>query len=403
MTCLKHNTHLLLIDNKEQLKEEMEIIGADPAGISLMLPKGELLIIKVKDVSQKAAIILKQEMLSKNGEAVLHKDISMLNKEISDLLLFGTIKQFIEVIQKLKLQPFGLKQIANEIETVINKKEKASTTQLIDCKGKSLTIDDKTLIMGILNVTPDSFSDGGKHIIIDDAVTHAIKMVNEGADLIDIGGESTRPGHKQVSEEEELNRVIPIIERLAKEISVPISIDTYKSEVARKAINAGANIINDVWGFKKDKDMATVAAESNVPVILMHNREKSKYNYLIDEIILDLRESISIALKAGISESKIIIDPGIGFAKTYEENLIVMNRLDEIVALGYPVLVGTSRKSMIGNTLDLDINERIEGTIATVCLGVVKGCKIVRVHDVKEIKRACSMMDKMVYPINMRR
>ena len=197
--------------------------------------------------------------------------------------------------------------------------------------------------------------------------------------------------------EEELKRVIPVVERLSKTISVPISVDTYKAQVAKEAINAGAHLINDVWGLKKDKKMAQTLAELGVPVILMHNREESIYHSLIDDIIADLRESITIALKAGIDEKRIIIDPGIGFAKSYEENLHVMNRLDEIVSLGYPVLLGTSRKSIVGNTLNLPANERIEGTIATVCYGITKGCKLVRVHDIKEIKKACKMIDKMIY------
>ncbi len=400
--CLKHNTHLLCINKKEQLEKEMKTIGADLAGINLMLPKGELLVIKVQQVSQKAAIILKQEMLSKNGEAVLHRDVSMLNKEISDILLIGTIKQFTDVIQKLKLQPFGLKGIANEIIDVINSRDEIHNIRLIDCKGKPLIIGEKTLVMGILNITPDSFSDGGKYTNIDDAVEYALKMVNEGADIIDVGGESTRPGHSSLSDSEELRRILPIIEKLAQEISVPISVDTYKAEVAKQAIKAGAHLINDVWGLKRDRNMAGVAAELEAPVILMHNREIDKYISIMDEIISDLRNSIAIALDSGINRSKIIIDPGIGFAKSYEDNLVVMNRLDEIVALGYPVLLGTSRKSLIGNTLNLNVDERVEGTIATVCYGITKGCKIVRVHDVKQIKRACNMMDKMIYPSSTR-
>ncbi|MCK5583810.1 MAG: dihydropteroate synthase, partial [Elusimicrobiales bacterium] len=219
-----------------------------------------------------------------------------------------------------------------------------------------------------------------------------------GADIIDIGGESTRPGHQSVSLNEELKRVIPLIEKLSQKIKVPISIDTYKAEVARKAIEAGAHIINDVWGFKRDHNMAGVAAELNVPVVLMHNRTNTSYKSLMGDIIADLRESVDIALKAGVKPGKIILDPGIGFAKDLQDNLTVMNRLEEIVALGYPVLLGTSRKSMIGSTLDLPVTERVEGTSATVALGISKGCKIIRVHDVKEIKRVCKMMDAMMHP-----
>ncbi|OEG00328.1 dihydropteroate synthase [Vulcanibacillus modesticaldus] len=375
----------------------MNKIGADNAGINVMLPKGEMLLIKVQRVPLEAANILKQELLSKNGEAVLHRGVSNLTEEVSDVLLMATKKQFIEVIKKLKVQPFGLKQIAKEIEDVLKMNERSNQEKVLDCRGIPLSIGEKTLVMGILNVTPDSFSDGGKFNDLEAAINQAKKMVEEGADIIDVGGESTRPGHQAVPLEEELKRVIPIIERLSQEISVPISIDTYKAEVAKRAIEAGAHIINDVWGFKRDPDMANVAAELEVPVILMHNREDRNYQSLMDDIIADLRESIDIAIKAGVKDDNIILDPGIGFAKTYEQNLVVMNRLDEIVALGYPVLLGTSRKSMIGLTLDLPVDQRLEGTAATVSIGIAKGCKIMRVHDVKEIKRVCKMMDAIIY------
>lgn len=267
----------------------------------------------------------------------------------------------------------------------------------IKCRNRTIPLEKKTVIMGILNVTPDSFSDGGQFNNIEKAIEHAKRLVNDGADIIDIGGESTRPGNQPVTLAEELARVIPIITALKKEIDVPISIDTYKAEVAKKAVEAGAELINDVWGFKKDKQIAKVAAELDVPVILMHNREKANYKSLMVEIISDLRESINIALNAGVKKDNIILDPGIGFGKTYSDNLVVMNRLDEIVAIGYPVLLGTSRKSMIGNALDLPTTERIEGTAATVALGIIKGCKIMRVHDVKEIKRVSKMLDAMLH------
>ncbi|WP_245683799.1 dihydropteroate synthase [Vulcanibacillus modesticaldus] len=397
MNDLKYNTHLIKVDSSAKLKEEMNKIGADNAGINVMLPKGEMLLIKVQRVPLEAANILKQELLSKNGEAVLHRGVSNLTEEVSDVLLMATKKQFIEVIKKLKVQPFGLKQIAKEIEDVLKMNERSNQEKVLDCRGIPLSIGEKTLVMGILNVTPDSFSDGGKFNDLEAAINQAKKMVEEGADIIDVGGESTRPGHQAVPLEEELKRVIPIIERLSQEISVPISIDTYKAEVAKRAIEAGAHIINDVWGFKRDPDMANVAAELEVPVILMHNREDRNYQSLMDDIIADLRESIDIAIKAGVKDDNIILDPGIGFAKTYEQNLVVMNRLDEIVALGYPVLLGTSRKSMIGLTLDLPVDQRLEGTAATVSIGIAKGCKIMRVHDVKEIKRVCKMMDAIIY------
>ncbi|AKF93581.1 dihydropteroate synthase [Brevibacillus laterosporus] len=263
----------------------------------------------------------------------------------------------------------------------------------LTCGTYNLPLHERTLIMGILNVTPDSFSDGGRYNQLDDAMRHAERLVKDGADIIDVGGESTRPGSQLVSAEQELERIIPIIERLSRDIDVPISVDTYKARVADEALRAGAHIINDVWGAKKDSEMAAVAARWNVPIILMHNREQMEYQDFFPDYIKDLQESIQLALAAGVSEEMIVLDPGIGFAKTLQQNLEAMRRLDDLVALGYPVLLGTSRKSMIGKVLDLPVDERLEGTIATVALGIEKGCHIMRVHDVKAIKRTAMMMD----------
>ncbi|NKE07881.1 dihydropteroate synthase [Mesobacillus selenatarsenatis] len=260
----------------------------------------------------------------------------------------------------------------------------------------TLDFTDKTLIMGILNVTPDSFSDGGKYNHLENAVTHAKQMIADGADILDIGGESTRPGHERISDEEEISRVVPAIEAISREIRVPISIDTYKSKVAKSAVDAGAAIINDIWGAKEDPEIADVAAETGVPIILMHNRNDRNYSNFIRDVLNDLYESISIAKKAGVSDEQIILDPGIGFAKDLKENLEMMRHLDTLVSLGYPVLLGTSKKSMIGGVLDLPVSERTEGTGATVCYGIQKGCQIVRIHDVKEMSRMAKMMDAMM-------
>lgn len=264
------------------------------------------------------------------------------------------------------------------------------------CGPYHLPIGQRTLIMGILNMTPDSFSDGGRFNNVERALTHAKEMIEAGVDIIDVGGESTRPGHDPVNVEEELERVIPIITALSQTYQIPISIDTYKAEVADRSIAAGAHIINDVWGAKYDTHMADVAANSDVPIILMHNRDNRDYNDFFSDMVADLRESMQIALNAGVRKENIILDPGIGFAKSHEQNLETMRRLDDIVALGYPVLLGTSRKSMIGRVLDLPPEERIEGTAATVALGIAKGCHIMRIHDVKEMKRVSVMMDAML-------
>ena len=262
--------------------------------------------------------------------------------------------------------------------------------------NKEYKLGERTYIMGILNVTPDSFSDGGKFNEIEAAVNQAKKLVEDGADIIDVGGESTRPGAEYVTEEEEIKRVVPIIKAIKKELDVTISIDTYKSKTAEEAIKAGADIINDIWGAKYDKNIAKVAAKYNVPIVLMHNREDKSYENLMMDVISDLQESIDIALEAGVKKENIILDPGIGFAKTYEENLIVMNNCEIIRKMGYPVLLGTSRKSMIGLTLNLPVNERVEGTLATTVIGIMKGMEFVRVHDVLENKRVAVMTDTIL-------
>lgn len=271
-----------------------------------------------------------------------------------------------------------------------------SASQSIQCGPYTLNYGKKTIVMGILNVTPDSFSDGGRYNNIDMAVEHAKEMVESGADIIDIGGESTRPGYQMISDEEEIERIVPVIEAITRHIEVPISVDTYKSQVAKEAILAGAHIINDIWGAKADDQMATVAARLGVPIILMHNRQDRNYQHFIRDVLNDLYESIAIVKKAGVSDENIILDPGIGFAKDYQENLLMMQNLDKLVMLGYPILLATSRKRMIGEALDLPVEERLEGTGATICYGIQKGCQMVRVHDVKEMSRMAKMMDAMM-------
>jgi len=261
----------------------------------------------------------------------------------------------------------------------------------------TLNLGTKTYIMGILNVTPDSFSDGGDFFNLEQAVVHAQTMVKEGADIIDLGGESTRPGHMEVSAEEELARILPVLKRLVEVIDVPISIDTYKAPVAEEVLKAGAHIINDIWGLKKDPKIAEVVAKYDAPVVIMHNQNGTDYeNDIIEEIKSALQESINIALNAGVKKENIILDPGIGFGKKPEQNMVVMGRLHELNELGYPWLLGTSRKSMIGKILDLPAKERVEGTLATTVMGIMQGTDIVRVHDVKENWRAAKVTDAIV-------
>ena len=247
-------------------------------------------------------------------------------------------------------------------------------------------------VMGILNVTPDSFSDGGLWVERDAALRQAGRMAEEGAAIIDIGGESTRPGHTPVSAEEEAARVLPVIEAVKRETGLPVSIDSYKASVARAALEAGADMVNDIWGLRHDSgEMAALIAETGAACCLMHNRERAEYADFMADMLSDLRETLAIADRAGIARSRIVLDPGIGFGKSYEQNLIAMNRLDELLTLGCPVLLAASRKSVIGLTLALPADQRLEGTIATTVAGVLRGAAFVRVHDVKENLRAARM------------
>lgn len=247
--------------------------------------------------------------------------------------------------------------------------------------------------MGILNVTPDSFSDGGRYTAVYPALKRVEKMIEEGADIIDVGGESTRPGYQKISDEEEIGRTAGIIEEIKKNFDIPVSIDTYKSKVALAALQAGADLVNDIWGLKYDSKLAGIIAEFGAACCLMHNREHTEYKDFMGEMKAGLRESLEIAHKAGIADEKIILDPGIGFGKTYEQNLQAICKLGELRELGYPILLGASRKSVIGLTLNLPVEERLEGTLATTVLGVSAGCSFVRVHDVLENKRVIQMAE----------
>ena len=252
-----------------------------------------------------------------------------------------------------------------------------------------------TYVMGILNVTPDSFSDGGNYTETDRALFRVEQMLKEGADLVDIGGESTRPGYVPVPEEEEIRRIYPIIEAVKSRFDVPVSLDTYKSKVAKAGIEAGADLINDIWGLQYE-EMAEVIAKAGLPCCLMHNRREAVYVNFMEDVAADLARTLHIARKAGISEDRIILDPGVGFAKTYEQNLEIINRLEELRIFECPILLGTSRKSVIGLTLDLPAAERLEGTLVTTVMAVMKGCSFVRVHDVKENVRAVKMAEAIL-------
>ena len=254
----------------------------------------------------------------------------------------------------------------------------------------------KTYVMGILNVTPDSFSDGGRFNRMDDALYHTEEMLRDGADIIDIGGESTRPGHTMITEDEEIARVVPVIEAVKRRFDVPVSVDTYKSKVAEAALQAGADLVNDIWGFQYDPKVAQLTAQYGAACCLMHNRREPVYRNFLEELVQDLAACVRTAREAGVPEDRIILDPGVGFGKTYEMNLEAIHHVDALHTLGFPILLGTSRKSVIGLTLNLPSDQRVEGTVATTVIGVMKGCAFVRVHDVKENKRAIQMTEAIL-------
>ena len=254
----------------------------------------------------------------------------------------------------------------------------------------------RTYIMGILNVTPDSFSDGGKFNQMDAALYHAEEMIRDGADIVDVGGESTRPGHTVISDDEEISRVTPVIDAIKSRFDIPVSIDTYKGKVTEAALKAGADLVNDIWGFKFDHKVAELTAQYGAACCLMHNRSEPTYQDYLNDVVADLKECVRIAKDVGISDDKIILDPGVGFGKTYQMNLEIINHVDVLHSLGFPILLGTSRKSVIGQTLNLPTDQRVEGTLATTVVGVLKGCAFVRVHDIKENKRVIQMTEAIM-------
>ena len=416
------NSRIIYIENLHSAIEEIRKVGVDAGSLPWLAPKAVHIKVRIDNVSSFAANVIKQEMLGKGGDVAVNRGVAGCTVEKTSILIMGTLKQYKSLVAKLYVQAPSLKEIAKELEQLVANVENGKP-KIFECGKYRLPLGEKTYTMGILNVTPDSFSDGGLYYQKEAAIKHAKEMVANGADIIDVGGESTRlsciyynniakdqakgvnadsandaaqPGYQGLDPFEEINRIVPVIEVLAKELSVPISVDTSKAIVAQRALEAGASIVNDVWGFQRDEDLAKVVSDFSAGAILMHHKIEPRYDDVMGDIIKYLRNSISIAEKAGIRRENIMIDPGIGFGKTTEHSLEVMRRLKELETLAVPVLVGSSRKSMIGNVLELPFNERIEGTAATVTLAIANGADVVRVHDVKEMSRVIRMTDAMV-------
>lgn len=381
------------VDNQTVAKELLTDLGVWKHGIEIMAPKSQHYAIKVGPMSPQAAQIIKQEMLSKGGEAATHGEVLKGRKD-TFVILFGTLAQFRRVLPKLSLQPFRLAQLGKELEFALDNLVKPNIIRDFQCGSKWLTLGRRTLVMGILNITPDSFSDGGSFMDPQVAVERALEMEEQGADIIDIGAESTRPGSQRVSGQEERARLLPVLTELARKVKVPISVDTYKASTARAALENGADIINDISG-SADTEMNCIAAMYNVPFIIMHSVPETRSN-IIEGVIFTLQKKKIQAIADGVKEENIILDPGIGFSKNVQENLEVINRLDSIKCLGCPILVGTSRKSTIGKVLDLPPGERLHGTSATVAAAILRGASIVRVHDVKEMYQVAKMTDAIL-------
>ncbi len=398
---MNFNARIIEVYEAGNTVQKMQELKVHPGGYDIMSPKFRYFQMNLEQVDNRAAAIIKQEILSLGGEAVISEEVSRFEMGSSPILLLGTEKIFLKLIQKLDSYsfPYGLKEISKEIQQTIEN-YKTDSFKITFADGSSWDTSQKTYLMGILNVTPDSFSDGAQFFSKESALRRAEEMLKEGADIIDIGGESTRPYSMPVAPEEEIRRVIPIIKMIKEKLQAKVSIDTYKEEVAKEAIEVGADMINDISGFTFDQRMASFTAMKKVPVVLMHIKGKPatmqdnpQYDNLMSEIVAFLRNSIKRADEAGVESDKIIIDPGIGFGKKVEHNLEILKNLKTLKSLGHPILMGLSRKSFIGHILQSDTSERLEGGLAAAGIAILNGTSILRVHDVKEFAKAARVAD----------
>ncbi len=400
---MKYKIRALDIKNRPEGMSEYDKIGVTAPGQKIMSEKLFPLAVKIKGLKVPAADILKQEMLARGGDAGTSRNTLIERSGKTDVIIEGNHKSFESLIIKLKMQPFGLKELSAELGTFLRSYLKNRLDKKYLIGSKKFNTGSSPLIMGVLNTTPDSFFDGGKYNSYEDAAERAGKMIDEGADIIDIGGLSSRPGSKPAGPEEELKRTIPLIKYIHDNFNVLISIDTYRSEVASEAVSAGAHIINDISAFTMDDNMASVASKSGAAVVLMHMQgtpygmqDDPQYIDVVDEVYEYLNKRASYAVRSGISADKIIIDPGIGFGKTLDHNLAILNKIREFGFMGFPVLVGASRKSFIGKVLDLPAEERLEGSLAAAVWTVINGASILRVHDVAATVRAVKMVHSIM-------
>ena len=390
---------ILLIESPEDAAREMRRIGVSDGGIDAMTGKARTVIIKVTGVAVPVAHILKEQMLSIGGDAAVAGGVLTHSVQATDVLIMGTRNQVMELVRKLSWQPFDLPGLGERIASMITALD-ATSEGVLRARGHSLDLRDHVHIMGILNLTPDSFSDGGAYLRPSAALDRALEMVAEGADIIDVGGMSSRPGSTEISENEEIARTAPAVARLHEEWDGPISIDTYRAAVAKEALEAGASIVNDITAFGVQEETAVVTAEAGAACVLMHMQgtpetmqDEPRYDDLMGEIAHFLQQAIRRATDAGIGDDQIVIDPGIGFGKTTKHNLEILKRLPELKVLGKPILVGPSRKAFIGKILDLPVGDRLEGTLAAAAHAVARGARLLRVHDVRPVVRTARMIE----------
>jgi dihydropteroate synthase len=398
---------VLCLPSSTDVREEAERLGVAPMVLEGFLGGFAAEMVKLTGLSPETVAAFQAMISPPAGLAVAYGDAGSIS-----ILLGGAVPLLLDAASRLEHGGRESEMAAGAaLRTTL---ERYHGRRLGATRAGRLTMEwgTRTYVMGIINVTPDSFSGDGLGPNVDAAVAQALRFIEDGADILDVGGESTRPGSETVSDEEEIARVVPVIEQLARVVAAPISVDSYKVEVVRRALDAGATIVNDIWGLQHDPALANLAAERDVPIILMHNRRalasrtdlgghfrQVEYYDLVGEVVDGLRESVELALERGVKWENIIVDPGIGFGKTPQHNLVVMRRLKELRSLGRPILMGTSRKSVIGLTLDVPPGDRVEGTGATVAVSIANGADIVRVHDVKEMARVSRMTDAIVRPV----
>jgi dihydropteroate synthase len=395
-----YRPRVLFLKSPSEITRELSKIGVDPRGVEKLLPKGVVRVIRVEKLPSPAAHILKQTMLSIGGDVAVSYESLTMREATTDALILGTETHYRRLIESLKAQPLNLKQLSTEIEKALLF---STQRRFRFCFGDHfLEVGDRTLIMGIVNITPDSFSDGGDYLDPDKAAERCLQLVGEGADLIDLGGESSRPGSEGVGEEEELRRVMPVLERVSGEMDVPVSIDTVKPRVAREALAAGADIVNDISGLREE-EMVSVAAECNAGVIIMHMKgtprtmqNDPRYDDLMTEIIDFLEERMAFATSRGVATENVLVDPGIGFGKSAEDNYRIIDRVAELRCLGRPIVVGPSRKAFLGSVVGADPKGRVFGTAAAVTWCIANGVDVVRVHDVAEMKQVAAIADEFM-------